>query len=71
MGDGAWRARLHELAALAAATGGGARVPRGDAHGPLRDWLEHQKGLLALGAPLFLVSEWRLRLGTTSSTRVT
>jgi hypothetical protein len=49
MGDRAWAARAQQLAALAGG-GGGARVPRGCGHGPLRDWLEHQKGLLALGA---------------------
>lgn len=49
MGERAWRGRLSELAALVAAAGA-PQVPRGREFGPLRDWLEHQKGLLALGA---------------------
>ncbi len=61
MGDRAWAARAQQLAALAGGGGGGgARVPRGGGHGPLRDWLEHQKGLLALGARGPLLSHSRM-----------
>ena len=50
MRDAAWNHRFKELLALTEQTGT-ARVDPYHHSESLRDWLEHQKALLALGEP--------------------